>query len=147
MEELLINNYLTLKSLHIISVICWMAGLFYLPRLFVYHTRAKVASELDLTLQIMEKKLLKIIIIPSMVLTFIFGLPLIYIIGLNSGGWLHLKVFLVLILVALNIMLVKFKKDFAQGNNKKSEKFFRMINELPPVLMILIVFLVVLKPF
>ncbi len=140
------DTYLIIKSLHIIFVIAWMCGLFYLPRLFVYHTKAQIGSELDLTLQIMERKLLKIIMNPAMILSFIFGFWLIHLIGF-SGGWLHLKTTLVLALAGFHGFLSKCRKDFAAGKNKHSEKFYRIINEVPTILMIAIVFLVILKPF
>lgn len=138
--------YLIIKSLHIISVIAWMAGMFYLPRLFVYHTGAQKGGELDETLKIMERKLLRIIINPAMILTFIFGFWLIYYIGF-SGGWLHAKIFLVLVLAGFHGFLAKCRKDFEKGENKRTEKFYRIINEVPTLLAIIIVFLVVLKPF
>ncbi len=143
------NLYPIIKSLHIISVISWMCGLLYLPRLFVYHTQATQGGDLDKTLQIMEKKLLKIIMNPAMILSFIFGFWMIYLIGFSgfSGGWLHLKIVLVLVLAGFHGFLAWCRKNFASGTNKKSEKFYRIINEVPTLLMITIVFLVVLKPF
>jgi putative membrane protein len=140
------NLYLIIKSLHIIFVISWMSGLLYLPRLFVYHTKAKIGSELDQTLQTMEKKLLKIIMNPAMILSFIFGFWLIHLVGF-SGGWLHLKIVLVLCLGGFHGFLAKCRKDFSLGKNKHSEKFYRIINEVPTLLMITIIFLVILKPF
>ncbi len=140
------NLYLIIKSLHIIFVIAWMCGMLYLPRLFVYHSKATQGGELDKTLQIMERKLLRIIINPAMILSFIFGFWLIHFIGF-SGGWLHLKIVLALTLIGFHIFLSKRRKDFESGKNKHSEKFYRIINELPTLLMIAIVFLVVLKPF
>jgi putative membrane protein len=141
------NAYLIVKSLHIISVISWMVGMLYLPRLFVYHTKAKIGSELDTTLQTMELKLIKIIINPAMIASFVSGVWLIYFIGFSSGGWLHAKILLVLILAGFHGFLSKCRKNFVAGSNKKSEKFYRIINEVPAVLMVAIVFLVVLKPF
>ncbi|MFT7087248.1 MAG: putative membrane protein [Rickettsiales bacterium] len=141
------NTYLIVKSLHIISVISWMAGLLYLPRIFVYHTKAKIGSELDTTLQIMERKLLRFIMNPAMILSFIFGFWLIHFIGFSSGGWLHAKILLVLILAGFHGFLSKCRKNFASGNNKKSDKFYRIANEVPTLLMIAIVLLVVIKPF
>jgi putative membrane protein len=140
------NPYLIIKSLHIIFIISWMCGLFYLPRLFVYHTKANKGGELDKNLQIMEKKLLRIIMNPAMILSFIFGLWLIHFVGL-SGGWLHLKIALVLCLVGFHGFLSRCRKNFETGKNQHSEKFYRIINEVPSLLMILIVFLVILKPF
>lgn len=139
-------DYLVIKSLHIISVIAWMAGMFYLPRLFVYHTRAVKGGELDETLKIMERKLLRIIINPAMILTFIFGFWLIHFTGFSSG-WLHAKLTLVILLSAFHGFLSKCRKNFEKGQNKYSEKFYRIINEVPTVIMIAIVFLVILKPF
>ncbi|MBN8828512.1 MAG: protoporphyrinogen oxidase HemJ [Sphingobacteriia bacterium] len=140
--------YLVIKSLHIISMVAWMAGLFYLPRLYVYHTRTEQNSELDLTLKVMEKKLLRIIINPAMIFTFIFGLMLIHILGFkNLGIWFHIKFLLVILLSGFHGMLAKWRKDFEKGQNKHSEKFYRIANEFPTVMLVLIVFLVVLKPF
>ncbi|MES2676849.1 MAG: protoporphyrinogen oxidase HemJ [Pseudomonadota bacterium] len=140
------NLYPIIKSLHIIFIIAWMCGLFYLPRLFVYHTKAKIGGELDLTLQIMEKKLLKIIMNPALILSFVFGFWLVYLVGI-AGGWLHLKITLVLIMAGFHGFLAKCRKDFLNGKNQHSEKFYRVINEVPTLLMIVIVFLVILKPF
>jgi putative membrane protein len=145
----LVSNYLIFKSLHIISVISLMAGLLYLPRLFVYHTQAKPGGELCSTLKIMEKKLLKIIINPALIATFIFGALLLMAPGMNDfkAGWFHGKLFLVVCLSITHIMMVRWQRDFEQGRNKKSGKFFRIMNEIPTVLMIVITFLVILKPF
>ena len=134
--------------MHIISFVAWMAGMFYLPRLYVYHCRAIQNGELDETLQIMERKLLRIIINPSMILTFIFGICLIYQIGLDSlTGWFHAKITLVLILTIFHAMLSRYRKDFVNKRNAHSERFFRIINEVPTFLLIGIVFLAVFKPF
>jgi putative membrane protein len=141
------NTYLIVKSLHIISVISWMAGLLYLPRIFVYHTKAEIGSDLDKTLQTMERKLLRFIMNPAMILSFIFGFWLIHFIGFSSGGWLHAKILLVLILAGFHGFLSKCRKNFASGSNKRSEKFYRIANEVPTLLMIAIVLLVVIKPF
>ncbi len=138
--------YLIIKSLHIISIISWMCGLLYLPRLFVYHSNAYQGGDLDKTLQIMEEKLLRIIMNPAMILSFVFGIWLIYLVGF-SGGWLHLKLVLVLGLAGFHGFLAKCRKDFSFGRNTRSEKFYRVINEVPTVLMIAIIFLVILKPF
>jgi len=140
------NIYPIIKSLHIIFVIAWMCGMLYLPRLFVYHTNAKIGGELDKTLQIMEKKLLRIIINPAMILSFVFGFWLIHLVGIE-GGWLHLKITLVLVLAGFNGFLSRWRKNFELGKNIHSQKFYRIINEVPAVLMVLIVFLVILKPF
>lgn len=139
--------YLWIKSLHIIFVISWMAGLLYLPRLFVYHTRAKIGSELDLTLQIMERKLQKIILNPALILVFASGIWLIVLTdAFSAGGWIHLKLLLVLLLAGFQGFLSVTRKKFIKGENKKSEKFYRIINEVPAILMVAIVILVVIKP-
>lgn len=136
------------ETLHIISVICWMAGMLYLPRIYVYHTKTEVGSEMDKTFQIMEKKLLRLIMNPSMISTFIFGLLMLHIMGLDGlGKWIHLKIGLVVIMAAFHGYFAKVRKDFEQGINRKSETFYRVINEVPAVIMIFIVFLVVIKPF
>lgn len=143
-----INWYLFFKSMHIISFTAWMAGMFYLPRLYVYHCRAIEKGELDTTLQIMERKLLRVIINPAMILTFIFGICLIYQIGWDAlTGWFHAKLTLVILLIAFHIMLSRYRKDFEHNRNKHSERFFRIINEAPTFLLIGIVFLAVFKPF
>ncbi|MFT6331919.1 MAG: putative membrane protein [Lentimonas sp.] len=141
------DTYLIAKFLHIISLISWMCGMLYLPRLFVYHTQAKIGGELDKTLQIMEAKLLRFIMNPAMILTFITGFWLISFIGFGSGGWLHFKLLLVLFMAGCHGFLGKCRKNFAAGENIRSDKFYRIINEVPTILMITIVFLVVVKPF
>lgn len=140
--------YLVVKSLHIISFISWMAAMFYLPRLYVYHTMAKKGGELDKTLMIMERKLLKIIMNPAMIATIVFGLGLVYIQGLaNLTGWFHAKLLLVLFMLGLHGYLAYTRKLFLNHKTTRSEKFYRILNELPVLLMIGIVFLAVLKPF
>lgn len=142
--------YLWLKALHIISFTAWMAGLFYLPRLYVYHCMAAKGEELDRTLQVMEKKLLRFIMNPAMIATFLFGIWLIIETGHGApgtGGWLHAKIGLVLIMAAFHGMCASWRKKFANGTNTKSGKFYRWANEVPTVLLIGIVLLAVLKPF
>ncbi len=142
------SYYETFKALHIISIICWMAGLLYLPRLFVYHVNAKKNSELDKTLQLMENRLLRIIMNPAMISSILFGSLNAYIYGFSAlGYWFHLKMLFVVILAAYHGFLSRCRKNFVKGENKYSEKFYRIINEIPSLLMVLIVFLVVLKPF
>lgn len=142
--------YLWLKALHIISFTAWMAGLFYLPRLFVYHAMAAKGGELDITLQIMEKKLLRFIMNPSMILTFGFGIWLIVLTGYGAPGsdaWIHAKLGLVLILAAFHGACAVWRKKFAAGTNTRNARFYRWANEVPTVLLIVIVLLAVLKPF
>jgi len=148
MEDLFLNNYLAIKALHVISVMFWMAGMFYLPRLFVYHTRAKVGSEMDKTFCKMESRLLKIIINPAMISSLIFGFAMIYTAGFSGyGKWMHAKLTLVFFLFAFHGMSIKHLKNFAKGQNKKSEKFYRIFNEGAPVLAFIIVILAIMKPF
>ena len=142
------DPYFIAKALHIISFVAWFAALFYLPRLFVYHCQVSKGSESDKIFQVMEHKLYKLIMTPAMIATIIFGLWLTHINGLaNLGGWFHAKMLLIIILIGYHHMLLKYLKSFRKGQNKKSEKFFRFINEVPTVVLIGSVFLAVLKPF
>lgn len=136
------------KAIHVISVISWMAAMFYMPRLFVYHTREKIGSEMDKTFQQMEYKLLKIIMTPSMISTYFFGILIAYIYGFVAlGVWFHIKMTAVLGLTIFHGLLAKWRKDFINGNNNHSEKFYRLMNEIPPILMIIAVIMVIVKPF
>jgi protoporphyrinogen IX oxidase len=144
--------YLWVKAFHIIAVISWMAGMLYLPRLFVYHCDAEKGSVQSETFKVMERRLLRAIITPAMIATWIFGLWLTWIgpdsrYGWFGAGWLHAKLLLVLALSAMHGIMARWVKDFAADNNQHSQRFYRIINEVPTILMILIVLLVVLKPF
>lgn len=139
--------YLWIKALHVISVIAWMAGMLYLPRLFVYHCDAPKGSIQSDTFKIMERRLLKAIINPAMIATWVFGLILIWQGGWYKDGWLHAKVLLVLILSGLHGVYVRRLKDFAADKNTRPAKYYRILNEVPTVLMIGIVILVIVKPF
>ena len=144
------NLYLTLKAIHIISFTAWMGGLLYLPRLFVYHANAEVGSDLSETLKVMEHKLLRYIMNPAMIFTFALGIWLVVITGYGapgSGGWIHAKVLCVLLLAGFHGVCSSWRKKFAADVNTKNDKFFRWANEVPTVLLIIIVFLAVLKPF
>jgi protoporphyrinogen IX oxidase len=141
------NSYLWLKALHIITVIAWMAGMLYLPRLFVYHADTPVPSAMSETFKIMERRLLKAIINPSMIAVFITGAILAYQTGYWQSTWLHIKIAMAIGLGALHGYLARYVKIFAKDENHRSARFFRILNEVPTVLMVLIVFLVVLKPF
>ena len=138
------NTYLIFKTIHIISVITWMAALFYLPRLFVYHSTKEAGSDSSETFKVMESKLLKIIANPSLILVWISGLVLLSYKGLEV--WLVLKMFLVLGMTLFNLYLNFLRKRFENDANEKSEKFFRVINELPTILLLIIVVLVVFQP-
>ena len=141
--------YLWIKALHIISVIAWMAGLLYLPRLFVYHVDAAVGSELSETLKIMERRLLKLIMNPAMIFSFLFGTVLL--LDLNrdvwQDSWLYYKLFLVFCLLSTHIAMAKWQRNFVNNKNTQSKNFFRFLNEVPTILMIGIVILVTLRPF
>ncbi len=140
-------EYQYIKVIHIIAVISWMAGMLYLPRLFVYHVKAKAGGELDLTLQTMERKLQKFIMLPALIVAFVTGFWLASIADSFSYGWFHGKLLFVVLMAAAHGIMGRYRKDFANGANKKSERFFRYFNEVPTILMILIVILVVVKPF
>ena len=142
--------YPWIKALHVISVIAWMAGMLYLPRLFVYHCDAEPGSVQSETFKVMERRLLKVIINPAMIATWIFGLTLAFtpgIIDWSSDFWMHAKLLLVLGMSAVHGMFVKHVKAFAADNNQKSAKFFRTLNEVPTVIMIGVVILVIVRPF
>jgi len=142
------NSYLLFKSLHLISVVSWMAGLLYLPRIFVYHVENKEKKEATNIFEVMEKRLFFYIMRPAMVLTWIFGLILIYLNGLEifSQLWMQIKIVLVIFLSAYNDYLGKCLLSLKNNSNTRSAKFFRIINEVPTILLILIVFIVIFKP-
>jgi putative membrane protein len=141
------NLFLWLKAFHIIAVIAWMAGMLYLPRLFVYHAMAEPGSQQSETFKVMEWRLLKFIINPAMIATWVLGLWLAWEGGLFRDGWLHGKLALVLAMSVVHGFFVRWVKDFRADRNTRSEKFYRVANEIPTILMIGIVLLVVLKPF
>ncbi|MFC1459010.1 protoporphyrinogen oxidase HemJ [Microvirga arabica] len=139
--------YLWLKAFHVIAVIAWMAGMLYLPRLFVYHCDAPKDSIQSETFKIMERRLLKAIINPAMIVTWVLGLYLVWDGGWYTSGWMHAKFALVLIMSGLHGVYVRRLKEFAADKNTKPAKYYRILNEVPTVLMIGIVILVIVKPF
>jgi putative membrane protein len=142
--------YSIVKAFHIIAVISWMAGMLYLPRLFVYHAETGPHSPMSETFKVMEGRLHKAIIVPAMAATWILGLLLVFafdVVDIRSDGWLHAKLFLVVLLSGFHGALSRWRKDFAADRNRHSARFFRIANEVPTVLMVLIVLLVVIKPF
>ena len=139
--------YEWIKALHIIAVISWMAGMLYLPRLFVYHCGTEAGSKPSETFKVMERRLLRVIINPAMIVTWVAGLYLAWRGHWFSSGWLYAKLVLVIILSGVHGLFSRCVKDFAADRNTRSEKFYRIINEVPTVLMIFIVILVVVKPF
>ncbi|MES5101005.1 protoporphyrinogen oxidase HemJ [Agrobacterium sp. BA1120] len=141
------DAYLWIKALHIIAVISWMAGLFYLPRLFIYHTDAAAGSDKSETFKIMEQRLLKVIMNPAMMISWVFGLYLAWSVYGFSGGWLHAKIALVILMTATHVYFSRSVRRFARDENTRSARHWRLMNEVPTVLMILIVLLVVVKPY
>ena len=142
------NSYLLFKSLHLIAVVSWMAGLLYLPRIFVYHVEKKKKKEVTDIFEVMEKKLFFYIMRPAMIFTWIFGLILIYLNGIEifSQFWMQIKIVLAVLLSAYNYYLGKCLVSLKNNSNTKSSKFFRIINEVPTIMLILIVFIVIFKP-
>jgi putative membrane protein len=145
-----VDLYLYVKAFHVIAMVAWMAGMFYLPRLYVYHVDAAPGSQLSETFKIMEYRLLKFIINPAMIATWALGLALAFgfgIIDWSADIWLHVKLTLVILLTVFHIMLARWRKDFAADRNTRSSRFYRIANEIPTVLLIFIVILVIVKPF
>ena len=142
------NAYLTFKALHLIAVISWMAGLLYLPRIFVYHAETKENNGQSETFKLMEKRLYFYIMNPAMILSWVFGVLLIHSQGILSLGllWMKIKIGLVIILTGYHFYLLAVLRDFQIDNNTKSSKFFRIINEVPTLLLIIIIFVVIFKP-
>lgn len=149
MHDLLAQMYLWIKSLHIISMVAWMAGMFYLPRLYVYHSDAEIGSDMSETFKVMERRLLRGIINPAMIMTFLFGGLLLMTPGIVdwSDIWIWLKLALVFLMAGYHGYLSRWRKEFAADENQHDAKFYRMVNEIPTVLAIGIVILVVVKPF
>ncbi len=141
------NLYLLFKSLHLISVISWMAGLLYLPRIFVYHSEAEHDSQKKI-FKVMERKLYNYIMMPAMLLSWLFGILLIHSLGFSvfSELWMQIKTISVVILTYYHFTLGKYLNDFAIDNNEKSSKFFRIYNEIPTLILIVVIFVVIFKP-
>ncbi|MBX6320488.1 MAG: protoporphyrinogen oxidase HemJ [Rhodospirillaceae bacterium] len=150
MFDWLVPLYPWVKALHIISVIAWMAGLLYLPRLFVYHCEAAAGSDKAETFAVMERRLLRGIMNPAMIAVYVFGIALVLtpgVVDLADDHWIHAKLALVAILTIYHHLLALWRKDFATGRNRRPQRFYRAINEVPTLIMIAIVILVVVKPF
>ncbi len=148
MDSVLISLYPWVKSLHIISIIAWMAGMLYLPRLFVYHCDAPVGSDKSETFKIMERRLLRAIINPAMIASFVFGIMLLLTPGIVdwSAWWVYAKLALVLGMTAAHGLFARWRRDFESDTNTRPAKIYRIANEVPTLLMIMIVILVVIKP-
>ena len=141
------NYYLLFKSLHLIAVISWMAGLLYLPRIFVQHSDAKHASQKEV-FKIMERRLYNYIMMPAMLISWLFGILLLHNLGFSVlfELWMVIKIILVTILTYYHLTLGKYLNDFSIDNNQKSSKFFRIYNEIPTIILIVVIFVVVFKP-
>ncbi len=141
------NLYLLFKSLHLIAVISWMAGLLYLPRIFVYHSQADHDSQKKV-FKTMERKLYNFIMMPAMLASWLFGILLLHNLGFSifSEIWMQIKVIAVIILTYYHFTLGKFVNDFAIDNNQKTPKFFRIYNEIPTIILIVVIFVVIFKP-
>ena len=142
------NLYLLFKSLHLISVISWMAGLLYLPRIFVYHVENFEKNEATEIFEIMERKLYNYIMMPAMLLSWLFGILLIHNIGFSAFSelWMQIKFIAVSILTYYHFTLGKYLNDFAMNNSQKSSKFFRIYNEIPTIILIVVIFVTIFKP-
>jgi protoporphyrinogen IX oxidase len=141
--------YLWIKALHVIAVISWMAGLLYLPRLFVYHCDAMTGSAASETFKVMERRLMAAIMTPAMLVSWALGLGLIAVLGVEvfrDGYWLTVKVALVIGLTATHLLMIRHLRDFARDRNRHSQRYFRILNEVPTVLMIAIVVMVIVRP-
>jgi putative membrane protein len=139
--------YQWLLAFHIIAVIAWMAGMLYLPRLFVYHCDAEPGSRQSETFKVMERRLLKVIITPAMLATWLLGLTLAWLGGWHAAHWLQVKFVLVLAMSALGGAMSRYARDFAADRNRHTARFYRLLNEIPTLLLVLIVVLAVVKPF
>lgn len=148
MTDFLVEYFMWLKAFHVIAVIAWMAGLLYLPRLFVYHCQVEHGTQAAILFQTMEFKLLKIIMNPAMIVTWVLGLVMIWIQPtLLEFGWMHLKLTAVVLMSVLHMVFAKWRKQFAAGTPKYSEKTYRIWNEAPAVLMVIIVIMAIAEPF
>lgn len=148
MQNFLFDNYLWLVAFHLISVMSWMAAMLYLPRLFVYHCDAAVGSEKSETFKVMERRLLRYILNPAMTLSWVFGCLMIYAdTSLFSEGWFHVKLTCIILMTGLHHGYVRWFKAFREDSNVKSAKYFKIINEIPTVLMIIIVIMAIVRPF
>jgi putative membrane protein len=139
--------YLWIKALHLVAVISWMAGMLYLPRLFVYHAAATPGSEQSETFKVMERRLYKFIMTPAMTVTWLAGIVLVFEGGWFAAGWFHVKLVLVVVMTIMHGLLGHWSNEFAFDRNRHGPKFYRIANEIPTVLLIAIVILVTVKPF
>lgn len=141
------TGYAWVKALHVMSILAWMAGLFYLPRLFVYHAQAQIGSNQSETFKVMERRLLRAIMNPAMVSSWVFGLWMFVSNELWTEGWMHAKLACVVLMTVAHMFMAKWRKDFERDANERPESFFRIANEVPTALMVAIVIFVIVKPF
>lgn len=141
-------SYEWVKAFHIISMVAWMAGMFYLPRLYVYHADAAPGSDLSETLKVMERRLLRAIINPAMISTFVFGIWMLVLIPeFLAEGWFHVKLACLVLMTGFHGFLARWRREFAADSNTRPARFYRIANEIPTVLLIVIVIMVIVKPF
>lgn len=148
-EQLMLDGqaYMWVKALHVISVIAWMAGMLYLPRLFVYHCQAQIGSMQSETFKVMERRLMRAIMTPAMLSSWFFGLWVLFSLNAWDQGWVHAKLSFVVLMTLSHLFMMKWRKDFERDINLRSETFFRIANEVPTLLMIGVVIFVIVKPF
>jgi protoporphyrinogen IX oxidase len=139
--------FLWIKSLHVLAIISWMAGLLYLPRLFVYHSQVAAGSEQSETFKVMERRLYQAIMTPALIVAWVTGSLLVWMGGYMTDGWLHAKLAFVLLLTASHFHMDQLRRSFAEDRNTKSHRYFRVLNEAPTLLMVGIVVFVIVKPF
>lgn len=148
MSALLLEHYLVLKALHVIGLIAWMAGMLYLPRLYVYHADSEKGSPQSETFKVMERRLLRGIINPAMIFTLLMGaLMIMSNPAIMQGGWIHVKLLLVAMMVVCHVLFARWRKIFLRDENMRPARFYKIWNEVPTVLMIIIVVLAIVKPF
>ncbi len=140
-------DYLLLKALHLIAVIAWMAGMLYLPRLYVYHSQVKPGSEASELFKVMERRLLRLIINPAMIAAWGLGIWLAFVADAWMQGWFHFKLTCLIAMQVVHALLARYRRYFAKDANRHSVRFYRILNEIPTLLLVIIVFLAVLKPF
>ncbi len=149
MTDWLASMYLWIKAIHVLAVISWMAGLLYLPRLFVYHTTAEPGSPMSETFKVMERRLANAIMTPAMIASVVCGLLMLVTPGIwaSGGSWLPIKLVAAVLLVVVHFAMLSWRRAFAEDRNTHNQRFFRVINEVPTLLMIVIVLMVILRPF
>lgn len=148
MADFILENYDWWKALHVIAVMSWMAAMLYLPRLFIYHCDAEPGSKQSETFKVMERKLSMIIMTPAMTASLVFGFMMMWANpSLFSNGWFHVKLLGILVMFGMHGMMARWRKNFVQDNNQKPQKYYRMMNEVPTIAMIIIVIMAVAEPF